>query len=189
MHTANVLRCGMDVFMTSNLGRTGNEEGRACVVQALKQVNPQVRIHYVDCEEHLDGYIFFIRPGLLLSRIAKDRLPLFFKNWTIIAVDETAEVYNKVMQYKWKKLNPIVAQEYAWFLQSNPEETLFSLNGLSINETTVMLPGISKSVFTQLEKLGINCVSVDMRALTYWDSGLHCCTSELERIENLEDYS
>jgi glycine amidinotransferase len=171
------------------LGRTGNTLGRDYILKELTTINPNVRFHDVDCEEHLDGYIFFVRPGLLLSRISKDRLPAYFKNWDIVYVDEQFEVYNKILNYKWKKMNPIVAQEYAWFLQTNPEETLFSLNGLSINESTVIFPGKSKNIFNILEKFGINCVSVDMRAISYWDSGLHCCTSEIYRAGNLEDYS
>lgn len=189
MHTANILRCGMDIFVSKNLGRTGNEEGRSCVVDIFKQINPKLRLHYIDCEEHLDGYIFFVKPGLVISKISKQYLPSFFANWDVIKVDENLEVYNKVMQFKWKKFNPIVAQQYAWFLQSTPEETLFSINGLCIDESNIVLPGISKTVFKELEKFGINCISVNMKALSYWDSGLHCCTSEIERIGDLEDYS
>lgn len=189
MHTANILRCGMDVFITQDLGKTGNEIGRKWIIDELKSINPNVRIHNINCEEHLDGYLFFVKPGLVLSRFAKDRLPEFFKHWDVIQVDESVEVYNKVMQYKWKKLNPIVAQQYAWFLQTNPEETMFSINGLSINESTVMFPGKSPVIFSQLEKRGIDCISVDMKAISYWDSGLHCCTSELQRSGELADYS
>lgn len=189
MHTANLLRCGMDIFISKNLGRTGNEQGCQSIVSVLKDINPKVRIHFIDCDEHLDSYLFFIKPGLMLSRITKDRLPDFFQKWNVIHVDEQFEVYNKILNYKWKKLNPIVAKEYSWFLQSNPEETLFSLNALSINESTVVFPGKSKHIFNALEKLGITCVSVDMRAISYWDSGLHCCTSEIDRVGDLEDYS
>lgn len=189
IHTSNLLRCGNDIFITKNLCRTGNEQGRSYIVSILKEINSNIRIHYVDCEEHLDSYIFFVKPGLILSRISKDRLPEFFQNWNVIQVDEQFEVYKKILKYKWKKLNPIVAKEYSWFLQSNPEETLFSLNALSINESTVIFPGKSKHIFNALEKLGITCISIDMKAISYWDSGLHCCTSEIDRVGDLEDYS
>jgi len=189
-HTANLLRCGHDIFYSLHPCRTGNQRGLAWMKARITEINPKVRFHAVDAEEHLDGYIMFIKPGLLLSTKSKDRLPDFFKKWEVITVDETDKdkVYKKTLAHRWKKLNPIVANEYSWFMQANPEETWFSINGLSIDENTVIFPGMHSSLFKKLEKLGIECISVSMKAISFWDSGLHCCTAEISRHGGLEDY-
>lgn len=189
-HTANLLRCGYDMFHSSNPCRTGNTLGLEWIKASISKTNPKARFHVVDAEEHLDGYIMFIKPGLLLSTKSKDRLPNFFNKWEVITVDQSDKdkAYKKTLAYRWKKLNPIVANEYSWFMQANPEETWFSINGLSIDENTVMFPGMHPSLFKKLERLGIECISVSMKALSFWDSGLHCCTSEISRDGELEDY-
>jgi len=190
-HTANLLRCGYDIFYSSHPCRTGNSRGLEWIKARITEINPKVRFHVVDAEEHLDGYIMLIRPGLLLSTKSKDRLPDFFNKWEVITVDESDKdkAYKRTLAYRWKKLNPIVASEYSWFMQANPEETWFSINGLSLDEKTVIFPGSHPILFSKLEKKGIECVSVSMRAISFWDSGLHCCTSELARSGDLEDYS
>ena len=189
-HTANFLRCGYDIFHSSHPCRTGNSRGLEWIKARIIEINPKARFHVVDAEEHLDGYIMFIRPGLLLSTRSKDRLPDYFSRWEVITVEESDKdkAYKKTLAYRWKKLNPIVADEYSWFMQANPEETWFSINGLSIDENTVIFPGTHPSLFKKLEKLGIECISVSMKALSFWDSGLHCCTSEISRYGELEDY-
>jgi len=189
-HTANFLRCGKDIFYSDKPCRTGNNAGLQWMMSRISLINPDVRFHAIDAEEHLDGHIMFIRPGLMISTISKNRLPCYFSKWEVITIkpDEKHRAYKKTLAFKWKKLNPIVAAEYAWFMQANPEETWFSVNGLSLDENTAIFPGVHARLFTKLEKLGVECLSVSMRAVSFWDSGLHCCTSELDRQGDLEDY-
>lgn len=193
LHTANLLRCGNDIFVSKTLGRTGNQLGLAYFKNWARSVNPRVNFHTVDTDEHLDGSIFLIRPGLMLSSIDKHKLPSYFSKWTVIPVTGSSgvykHIYNELYAYRYKKLNPIIAKKYSWFLQCEPEETLFSMNALSINENTVVFPGVDAELFLTLEKHNVNCISVDMRAISFWDSGLHCCTNEIHREGDLEDYT
>jgi hypothetical protein len=192
LHTANILRCGNDMFVSKILGRTGNQLGLEHFKGWARAVNPAVRFHWVDTDEHLDGSIFLVRPGLMLSAIERHKLPEFFKNWTVIPVTNTSKskhIYQELYAHRYKKLNPVIAEKYSWFLQCEPEETLFSLNALSIDENTVVFPGFDAELFSALEQHNVNCISVDMRAISFWDSGLHCCTNEIHRSGPLEDYS
>ena len=193
LHTAAILRCGHDIFVSNNPGRCGNQQGIAWLRQWLGQHWPDTRLHLVNAEEHLDGSLFFIRPGLVLTSLSRHQLPDFFDKWQVIEVqldDYRNKIYqDKLLGHVWKKLNPIVAERYSHFLQCNPEETMFSINALSVNHNCVLFPGEDPRLFDQLERLGIECISVDMRALSFWDSGLHCCTSELSRLGELQDYS
>lgn len=191
LHTANVLRCGRDLFVSNKVSITGNQLGLNYLQDLISKRYPGTRLHWVNAEDHLDGYIFLVRPGLMLSTLDKDDLPEFFKKWEIISVTEEdrSRAYTKTLAYKWKKLHPLVASEYSVFLSNCTEETFFTLNALSINENTVMFPGRNARIFNRLEKLGVTCISVDMKAISFWDSGLHCCTNEISRIGDLEDYS
>jgi len=189
-HTANILRYGNDIFYASLPGRTGNRSGFEWISRQIRKINNNARFHIVEADEHLDGHIMFIKPGLLVSLIPQSHLPDFFSKWEVIVVEEPdkRKAYSMSLAHKYKKLNPIVAREYAWFMQANPEETWFTMNGLSLDENTVIFPGFDANLFNKLEKRSIECISVSMKALTFWDAGLHCCTSELSRIGTLEDY-
>ena len=183
-HTANVLRNDKDLFVSKNLGRCGNHLGFAWFQHFVETHWTNTKIHIVDTEEHLDASLFFVRPGLVLTTLQRSQLPNFFKDWQVITVERTDQrerIYREMLAYQWKTLNPIVAQRYNHFLQCNPDETMFSINALSINQNKVIFPGEDKELFDELELLGIECLAVNMRALSFWDSGLHCCTSELDR--------
>ena len=191
LHTANILRCGKDVFISGAYEITGNSAGMHYAIDWFNQHHPDVRVHIVDSAiDHLDGYIHMIRPGLALSVLSKNQLPDFFANWDIIECDEydRREVYGNTYAHKYKKLNPIVAHQYATFLQANPEETFFIINGLSLDESTVMLPGFNSKVFDTLERKGVECISVDLSATSFFDCGLHCATNELTRTGDCENY-
>jgi hypothetical protein len=192
LHTANILRCGNDMFVSRDLGRTGNQQGLDYFKNWAATVNPTVKFHWIDTDEHLDGSIFLVRPGLMLSAIDPNKLPAFFDKWTVIPVKSSVDsknIYKELYAHRYKKLNPIIAEKYSWFLQCEPEETLFSLNALSVDQNTVIFPGVDRELFAQLAKHHVDCVSVDMRAISFWDSGLHCCTNEIHRSGELEDYS
>jgi hypothetical protein len=184
LHTANILRHDNDLFVSKDLGRCGNQLGYAWFENFVSTHWPGTKIHRVNTDEHLDAVLFFVRPGLVLASLDRQDLPDFFHDWQVITVKRTSQrekIYQGMLAYQWKKLNPIVAQRYHHFLQCNPDETMFSINALSINHNLIVFPGEDRELFDQLESLGIECVSVDMRALSFWDSGLHCCTSELDR--------
>jgi N-dimethylarginine dimethylaminohydrolase len=183
-HTANILRHDNDLFVSRNLGRCGNQLGFQWFENFVTNTWPGTEIHLIDTEEHLDAALFFVKPGLVLSLLTHDQLPKFFKDWQVITVDKTnqrEEIYKGMLAYQWKKLNPIIAERYSYFLQCDPEETMFSINALSVNQNCILFPGEDRELFDILESEGIECISVDMRALSFWDSGLHCCTSEIDR--------
>ena len=188
--TAFVLRCGQDVFISKDMSKDGNDEGRKIFIEWLKSINKNINIHNVDVSGHLDGYIFLVRPGLLMTWLAPSKLPEYFKNWDKVYIDnDTNRVLSHLGQHRHKRYHPVIAQEFYNFLQTNTEETFYNINSLSINENTVLFTGKHKRLFNQLEKHGVDCVSVDLRATTFWDNGLHCVTNELEREGQLEDYA
>ena len=51
----------------------------------------------------------------------------------------------------------------------------------------IIFTGQHPELFKQLETRGITCVPVQMKATTFWDTGVHCATNEIERAGELID--
>ena len=194
--TANYLRCGNDVFYTSDFGDQGTKEGQLFVNEQFKSINTDVKLHQIDnVGAHLDGSIFFVRPGLLLSAIPKKDLPYCLQSWDVIdcTIPEakpinSANVWGDLFRHKHKKFHPFILEKWLWYKHTNPEETVWSINALSINEQCVMMSGYNKYVFDELKKYKIECIDLGLKSLDFWDGGLHCFTNELERQGDCVDY-
>ena len=150
------------------MSKDGNDAGRKIFIQWLKSINKNINIHNVDVSGHLDGYIFLVRPGLLMTWLAPSKLPEYFKNWDKVYIDnDTNRVLSHLGQHRYKRYHPVIAQEFYNFLQTNTEETFYNINSLSINENTVLFTGKHKRLFNQLEKHGVDCWLVN----TGWVGG------------------
>jgi N-dimethylarginine dimethylaminohydrolase len=189
-HPPMSLRIGNDIVIAKHYAKEGNTLGRQSYERWLQSVNPQVRFHVVDAESHLDSQIFIVRPGLMLTCLDDRQLPDYFDNWEKIHVESvTSQLMHKTNENRHKKFHPVIAQWFYNFLETCTEETYFNLNSLSINESTVLFTGLHPELFKKLEKKGITCVPVQMKATTFWDTGVHCVTNEIERAGELTDYA
>ena len=189
-HTCNIVRYGKDLFVTGNYELTGNTLGMKYAVDWFKE-NYDVRIHVIEnATDHLDSNIHIVKPGVMLSILTKDELPDYFKNWTVIECNDfdKQQAYGKTFAYKFKKLHPVIAKQYASFMEANPEETMFNINALSIDENTILIPGFNAKIFDTLESMGVECISIDFRATSFFDCGVHCATNEIDRLGPCEDY-
>ena len=65
------------------------------------------------------------------------------------------------------------------------EETVFEVNMLSINESTIVVNNYNKTVFDFLEKHHITPVIAPFRHRWFWDGGVHCVTQDLYRNGSL----
>jgi len=189
-HPPISLRCGNDIIIAKHLGKEGNQLGKEKYINWIKSINPRVRFHTIDAESHIDSQIFLVRPGLLITSLPLNNLPTFFDKWEKIYIDSvTSQLLHKKNEFRHKKFHPVIAKWFYNFLETCTEETYFNLNSLSINEDTVKFTGIHPGLFNKLEKKGITCVPVDMKATTFWDTGVHCATNELARHGELENYA
>jgi len=189
-HPPLSLRIGNDIVIGKKYGKEGNTLGKEEYVNWIKSVNPNAKFHTIDTESHIDSQIFLVRPGLLLTSLRSQKLPSFFDKWEKIYVESVnSQAHHKKNEYRHKKFHPVIAQWFYNFLETCTEETYFNLNSLSIDEENVLFTGTHPKLFSQLEKKGITCIAVDMKATTFWDTGVHCSTNELERHGELENYA
>ena len=61
------------------------------------------------------------------------------------------------------------------------EETVFDINMLVINESNVIVNGFNKIAFDAFERHGVTPHIVNFRHRYFWDGGLHCITSDVDR--------
>ncbi len=189
-HPSIALRIGNDIILSKQYGKEGNQSGRDAYVDWIKSVNPKAKFHMVETMSHIDSQIFLIRPGLLLTCLDTSKLPPFFDKWEKIHVAPIEQqLKHKKNEYRHKKFHPVLAQWFYNFLETCTEETYFNLNSLSVSEDTVLFTGNHDQLFKQLERKGINCVPISMKATTFWDTGVHCATNEIERVGDLENYA
>ncbi len=189
-HPPMSLRIGNDIVIAKRYGREGNDLGKDAYIDWLRSINPSVRIHTIDTESHIDSQIFLVRPGLLITCLQDNKLPEYFDKWEKIKVEAvTSQALHKKNRYRHKKFHPVIAQSFYNFLETCTEETYFDINSLSVNENTVLFTGRHTELFRKLERRNVNCVAISMKATTFWDTGVHCATNELEREGTLEDYA
>ena len=68
------------------------------------------------------------------------------------------------------------------------EETIFDINLLIIDEKNIVCNTINKEVFDTFEKHGITPHVVNVRHRYFWDGGLHCMTSDIDRVGDQQDF-
>ena len=68
------------------------------------------------------------------------------------------------------------------------EETVFDVNMLIIDPKNVMVFNYNKLVFDALERYGITPHVVPFRHRYFWDGGIHCVTTDLDRSGTMQDY-
>ena len=125
-----------------------------------------------------------------MTCMGEDKLPKFFEKWDKIFVNDVKDQsLHNINTYRHKKYHPVIAESFHAFLETCTEETYFNLNSLSIDENTVLFTGTDRKLFNALEKKGVACIPVSMKATTFWDTGIHCATNEVARQGVLEDYA
>jgi hypothetical protein len=68
------------------------------------------------------------------------------------------------------------------------EETVFDVNMLVIDRKNVLCNNYNKAVFDALERHGMTPHIINFRHRYFWDGGLHCITSDLDRIGERQDW-
>ena len=162
----------------------------------MQKTNSNLKLHEIkNAYGHLDGCIFFVKPGLILSALPLNDLPNCLQKWDVIDCTipkaqhvKSVNVWGDLFKHKHNKFHPFILKQWLWYKDTNPDETCWSINALSVNENCVLMPGYNKYVFTELSKRGVECIDLNLQSLDFWDGGLHCMTNELEREGDCIDY-
>ena len=168
---ADVLRFGRDLVVQH--GFTTNLKG----IDWLQRHFPDHRVHAVNFPGdpypiHIDATFTPIRPGLILNnpqrRLPEEQRRMFERNdWEI--VDAAGPAHNEP---------PPLCYSSVWL----------SMNVLVLDPKTVCVEKSEVYQAQQLDRLGMEVIEVELRDAYAFGGGLHCCTADVRRDGDCEDY-
>jgi len=200
INSATTTRVGKDLYF----GNVNLIDGLAqdTLKQKWQKLFPDYRIHPTKVGGHADGTFCPVVPGLIISLKNPENYVKSFPDWEVVSLPD--ESWKKVEGFmKIKKKN-----RGKWWIQGEEdnddlidyietwlgdwvtyvEETVFDVNMLVIDEKNVMCNGYNKKVYDAFERYGITPHIVNFRHRYFWDGGLHCNTSDISRVGQMNDY-
>ena len=168
---ADIGRAGKDIFVYNSA--VTNRAG----VDWLRRHFPDLRIRAVWFHEpnpyHIDATFILVRPGLALKSpvrppLAPGMMEFFKKNdWEVLDCAEPATEGYSPLSFcsKW-----------------------LSMNTLSLDPKTVMVDAVEINQMEMYDKLGLEVIPVPFGAVSAFGGGLHCCTADVRREGECQDY-
>lgn len=195
---AYITRVGKDLYF----GTDSYTQDRQQYQKLIDAEFTTTRNHVVNTGGHSDGVFCPVAPGLIIS--LKD-VPTYadtFPGWEVVYLP--SQSWTKVssfLQLKQKNngrwwipgfehdqdvINVVESWLSHW--TGCVEETVFDVNMLIIDPKNVIVFGYNKSVFDALERYGMTPHIVPLRHRYFWDGGIHCVTTDLDRTGSRQDY-
>lgn len=202
IHAANTTRVGKDLYHGTLYGHNLSADGLRQNLEYRKTTFSDYRNHIIDTEGHSDGSFCPVVPGLLISIDDLKYYDKTFSDWEIVHIPHQG--WDQVRPFldlkeknrgKWWVPGEELNDEFTSFVESwlnhwvgYVEETVFDVNMLVINQKNVICNNYDKKVFAAFERYGITPHVINFRHRYFWDGGLHCITSDLDREGSRNDY-
>ena len=167
------LLCGDTIFFTEK------EIINTLAIDWFKKEFPQFKFKpLLGTKGHLDSYFTIVKPGLALSGIPKDQLPVEFKNWDILE-------YNKEDYSDTKRISEV-------FQDDDLENTTLAVNTFSIDEENIIMMEhvIDRNIdhVKALEKNKVNIIPLKYDVSRWINQGISCICNPINRNGTLENY-
>ncbi len=172
----------------------------------MEEMYPQFKSPNVAIGGHNDGTFNLPKPGLAIcapwmpDEAFKNTLP----GWDILRIQEPETITSdwgpwshqkELTQGRWWTPDMAENPEFANYVDSwlsdwvgLSEETVFEVNMLSVNESTILSLNYQKEVHDKLLKHGIEPIYCRFRHRNFWDAGLHCLTVDTVREGGMQNY-
>ena len=196
INTANVTRVGKDLFFgLNNIISKLNEDN---FMKKWKKLFPDYNIHPVSVPGHCDGSFCPVKPGLILSLQNPENYKDTFPGWEVVHLK--GEGWSKLKPFLDKKCKqrywvPNAGDEFYDYVNewmddwvTYVEETVFDINMLVIDQNNVIVNGFNEKAFDAFERHDITPHIVNFRHRYFWDGGLHCITSDIDRVGVQQDF-
>lgn len=172
----------------------------------MEEMYPQFKSPNVAIGGHNDGTFNLPKPGLAIcapwmpDEAFKNTLP----GWDILRIQDPETITSdwgpwshqkQLTQGRWWTPDMAENPEFANYVDSwlsdwvgLSEETVFEVNMLSVNESTILSLNYQKEVHDKLLKHGIEPIYCRFRHRNFWDAGLHCLTVDTVREGGMQNY-
>ena len=174
--------------------------------RVINDLYPQFKIPHVAVGGHNDGTFCTPKPGLVVCApwIDKASFKKTFPGWDVMKIENpgimTSDWGNwnndkATTQGKWWHPQSTSNPEFSNFVETwmnkwvgFSEETVFEVNMLSVNESTILSMNYQKEVNAKLKQHNIEPVYCRFRHRNFWDAGLHCLTVDTVREGGMQNY-
>ena len=180
-----------------------HDDHRIDVYRRVKKLFPDYRCHVNDgTVGHADANFCPVVPGLIVSLSGYQVYSKTFPGWEVVELP--GQSWGKVDDHmKWKDRtggrwwvegqsfdNDLVDYIETWLYHwvNYVEETVFDVNMLVIDKHNVICNNYNEKVFKKFEEYGITPHVINFRHRYFWDGGIHCITSDLDRDGERIDY-
>lgn len=194
---AMITSLGKDLFF----GTTSTGQDQVKLLNLINNEFKNTRNHIINTGGHIDGCVVPVCPGLVFIR---DDMQVdvnqLFPGWEVIYLPvptQTIEFKMKTkINGKWWipghehdqaliKIVDTYFDNWVGFV----EETVFDLNFLILDSKNILAPNCHSDVVEKtLNRYGINLHVLPLRHRYFWDGGIHCMTSDLNRVGVVNDF-
>ena len=191
-HAANMIKCGDTVLFSQtwdedNKKGKGTNLGKQWMKRELSQRYPGTKFLDIPVGGHADGKIALLKPGVLMTWNAK-WVPEEMKNWTIIEVNDNHEMPEDFLNTRKRRFYKDYVEKWLGHWVGYADESVFDVNVLSLDEKTVICTGRNEAAFAEMRANGIEPIVWRFRHQYFWDGGIHCLTSDVQREGDCESY-
>lgn len=151
---------------------------------------------------HNDAVFCPVRPGLIVSTYHHTNYAETFPGWTVKHIENQSwnaipgwRSYKHANVDKWWIPDEDNNKEFSEFVDTwlshwlgYVKETVFDVNMLQINESTVLVNNYNREMFDFFKAHGIEAVVTPFRHRFFWDGGIHCVTNDIYRQGDADVY-
>tara|TARA_B100000424_G_C22897288_1_gene477235 strand:+ start:13 stop:1302 length:1290 start_codon:yes stop_codon:yes gene_type:complete len=197
--TAGCWRLGKDLFFNYvNIINKLNEEH---FLKKWRSMFPDYRVHGVDVPGHGDGGMHPVKEGLIIAVRDEEYYKDFYPDWEVVTVESGWKKMEGFLKLKEKNRGrwwikgeednqDLVDYIDTWLDHwvTYAEETVFDVNVLPIDEQNCIVSGYNKKIYDAFDRHGITPHVVNFRHRFFWDGGLHCITSDIDREGSMKTF-
>jgi glycine amidinotransferase len=203
---ASNIRVGKDIYCSATVNHANSIIFGDTLkhYEGLKKIFKDYRFTGIHGGGHADGVMCAVTPGLIIS-LEDEVYQTYsetFPSWEVINLP--GESWEKVQAWsnlkhkndgKWWVPGEELNDDFTNFVEEwldhwvgYVEESVFDVNMLVINKQNVVCSNYNEKVFEALNRYGVTPHIINFRHRYFWDGGLHCITSDLDREGVMEDY-
>lgn len=186
-HAANILKCGDTLLHTMPYGDGRHGRGTKAGLDWIKRnIGYDVKWLEIPRSGHADGRLALIKPGLIMIK-DHNMVPKELKHWDTVQIDlKPIPKYFRAIQSQNFYKDRVKSWLDTWI--GYAEETLFDVNGVSIDQNTFITNGYDKDMSDKFKKHGVEVIPFNFRHRYFFDAGIHCITLDLSREGERKNY-